>query len=166
MKFQVIALPRSATTWAANWLTDNDAICYHDPLSYKTPQELTAFKPAFDWGISCSSSWIAPNWLDSYDCPRIILERDHSEIDASLTVLGLPVLTDEMYDKFYSLAGPRIHYTDLFDPICAKEIWKYLRGTEFNEERHKILCEMHIQPDFEKWQPNYEIITKLMVEGE
>jgi len=166
MKFQVIGLPRTATTWAANWLTDNDAICYHDPLSYKTIDELKEFKPDFDWGISCSASWIAPKWLNGYDCPRIILDRDPDEIDDSLIKLGLPVLTDEMIDKFFALSGPRIYYTDLFDPISAREIWKHLRGTEFNEERHKILCEMHIEPEFSKWHPDLSIITKLMIEGE
>lgn len=166
MRFQVIALPRCGTTWAANWLTDNDAICYHDPLSYKTPAELSVFNPDYDWGISCSASWIAPNWLNSFDCPRIILKRDITEIEDSLRNIGLPALPDELLEKFYKLSGTRIHYTDLFDTDSAKEIWKYLRGTEFNEERHRILCEMNIQPDFVKWQPNYEIITKLMFEGE
>lgn len=166
MKFQVLSLPRCGTTWAANWLTDNDAICYHDPLSYKTTKELSKHEPGFDWGISCTASWLAPKWINSFYCQRIILVRDLSEINESLVNLGLPEMSPYLVDMFNQLDGWKVNYKDLFNPEKAEEIWAYLRGTPFNRERHKILCEMQIQPDFTKWQPDLAIITKLLQEGE
>ena len=32
----VIGLPRSRTTWMANWLTTTDTLCLHDPLANYT----------------------------------------------------------------------------------------------------------------------------------
>ena len=162
MDFQLIALPRSATTWAANWLTYDGAICYHDPLSYRTLEDLDAHEPGREWGVSCTGLWIFDEWLASYDCPRVILERDIVEINDSLTDIGFGYLPAWCELKFKELPGKRFHYSALFDPDGAAEIWSILRKTKFDVERHKILCEMAIQPDFSKWSPDMEIMAHLL----
>lgn len=162
MDFQLIALPRSGTTWAANWLTYDGAICYHDPLSYRTPAALDAHAPGREWGISCTGSWMLDKWLASYSCPRVILERDIGEINTSLGEIGYSGLPPWCEAKFKELPGKRFHYSALFDPDGAEEIWSILRKTKFDKERHKILCEMSIQPDFTKWKPDAAIMQELM----
>jgi hypothetical protein len=162
MDFQLIALPRSGTTWAANWLTSDGAICYHDPLSSRTLETLGTHEPGREWGVSCTGLWLFDEWLESYNCPRVILERDISEINASLTDIGLKCLPAWCESKFKELPGNRFHYSALFDPDGAEEIWSILRETKFDKERHKILCEMSIQPDFTKWKPDAAIMQELM----
>ena len=40
IEFMVLSAPRSASTWAANWLTTEKTLCLHDPVLEHYPEDL------------------------------------------------------------------------------------------------------------------------------
>ena len=146
LDFAVLALPRSGTTWAANWLTTDTSICWHDPAAYATPFEIEAKHSSAKFrGISCTESWLF-HWAPPER--TIVLERPVDEINESLLGLGLPILPQHMIDVFEWVPGRRVPYRAIFDER-AKEIWEFLiPSIPFNAERHEQLVQMSIQPDF------------------
>lgn len=162
MNFRILGLPRTGTTWAANWLTASGGICYHDPLLSRTPAELFRHDPGRVWGVSCTGLWLFPEWLAANPAPTLILERDRGEVDKSLAELGFYPLPDWAFDAFQRVPGRRMHFSALFDVRTAREIWRFLRpDAPFDEERHALLTEMQIQPDFSKWKPDEGILQLL-----
>lgn len=141
IQFMLLGLPRSGTTWAANWLMTNGVICYHEPLRYMTLGEI-------DGGVSCNGIWLLDSF-DQIDCPRVILERDPNEVNQSLQAIGMPTMPAWSIDRFMSLKGPRFHYTNLF--TNPRAIWSELRADPFDHRRHERLCEMKIEPHMGKW---------------
>lgn len=150
MDFMVIGLARSGTTWASNWLMDQGAICLHDPLSCNTVDDLISFKPGRIWGVSCTALWVHGNdVLNRMTTRRVILSRDADERRADVESIGLGVIPFEA-DELAKIEGKRYDFRDLFNPVKAKEIWEYLRpDAPFDAERHALLCEMKIQPEFD-----------------
>jgi hypothetical protein len=163
MNFAVFGLPRSGTTWAANWLTDSGAICLHDPLVDMELDELMAFQPERPWGISCTGSWMLRSFVDSLKCPILLLERDLSEIQESLSQMGVPLVSDEMAEYFATLPFPRIDYKGIFDGDIACDVWRYLRpDAPFDSDRHAILRQMNVQPNFGTIEPRRDVMEDFM----
>lgn len=168
LDFMVIGLPRSGTTWAANWLTTDTVYCAHDPLyhyhydEWNTRVALEAYRNGYvHAGVSCTGIWRWPAWVNAQPCAKLILERDFGEVQDSLTTLDLPRLDDSAVEQLNSISGFRLPYECLFDPRCARLVWEHLTGGEFNEMRHKALCEYMVQPKFEALQPDPEVTRKL-----
>lgn len=135
--FAIIALPRSGTAWASVWL---DAI--HDPLA-KIP--LDELKDS-EQGLSCTALWLHPEWIYKNIKRWIILENDPDFVNKWAVDNGYQAMPKEAFDKFFSLRGPRMHYSDLFDIDKAKHIWEYLKpDIPFDEKRHNQLKIMNIQ---------------------
>ena len=148
MDFLLTALPRSATTWASVWLMDR-ALCYHDPLANRTPEELRALKLSRKWGISDTTIWALPDEMKRFDCPIAILERDVTEIKKSMARLGAPKINDMEVILFNRAPGRRFHYAQMFDLKGALEIWEYLRpDVPMDIPRWEILRGIQIEPDF------------------
>lgn len=146
LDFIVTALPRSGTTWAANWLTTDTSICLHDALGDYSTEELDARTNKIKrQGIACTAAWMWQDWLQNHKGKVLILERDTAEVNASLVTLGLPPLKKHVVDWFKSTKGVRIPYTALFD--APDEVWAYLMpGVPFDKERHAELKKMNVQP--------------------
>lgn len=171
LDFMVIGLPRSGTTWAANWFTTNTTFCLHDPL-YKAHYK--------DWdsnegnipnhskyqavGISCTGIWRWVNWVNAHPAKKIILARPFSEIQNSLEKAGFSFLDDDAPEILAKINAPKIPYTDLFDSNKAELIWKYIIGQGFCHYRHKMLTEMVLQPEKKQVNQNGTVVQKLVKE--
>ena len=161
LDFVVVGLPRSGTTWASNWLTTDNSICWHDATGFSLPNELDKVesKKRFK-GISCTAAWTWKEWVESHK-RLVILDRDTDEINASLVELGFSPLTTKAIDYFNSIQGFRVKYTDLFD--SPKKIWdKLLPDLPFDGERHEELLKMNIQPIEQVMVPDAEYVKRML----
>lgn len=166
----VIGLPRSATTWAANWLTCERIFCLHDPLNRlhyndwnKDGVHFPNREEMISVGVSCSGVWNFPNFVNRHPAKKLILLRDFEEIQASLGAAGLPFLDENAKSSLGMISGPRLNYRDLFNPSIAEIVWEHLTGSTigFCERRHSILVDMKIEPNFESLNPDYYVTKKL-----
>jgi hypothetical protein len=147
--FMVLGGPRSATTWAANWLNTDTTICLHDPLlEYTTTQlERMTFRGGKRFGISCTSSTLYPDWVNSQKCPKLVLVRDVQEINTSLRSLGLVEMIPARHEA--RLAAIKnamfVHYDKLFSLSWAAVIANHL-GVPFDADRYDVLRQMRVEP--------------------
>ena len=150
--FIVVSLPRCGTTWAANWLTTDTTVCLHDALAYQTFYEIDSnYKTNKKLGISDTGVFLYGDKLNKHPAKKVILHRDIKEINESLANIYLQPMPEELVHRLDEIDGLHVHYTDLFNN--PKPIWDYLIGTEFDEERHNILKQMQIQPEFAALEP-------------
>ncbi len=144
----VLGGPRSATTWAANWLTTDTTICLHDPLleyRIETLQRITFEGRRF--GISCTAACLYPDWVNSQKCPKVVLVRDVREINRSLRELGLVELIPAKHQARLAAVKDAMFapYEWLFDKVGAYTIAKHL-GVPFDAHRHDVLKQMRVEP--------------------
>ena len=164
MNFLITALPRSGTAWASVWLMDG-ALCLHDPLAHRTPEQVLAYAPSSGqrWGAACTGAWLVPGFIQACACPYVLLDRNLADVQQSIVDLHLPPLSDAAVAQFDLTPGPRFDYNDLFDLDGAKAIWGVLRpDMPMNVERWALLTEMMIQTDFYKWNPDPVVIQGLV----
>jgi len=164
----VIGLPRSGTTWAANWLTTDAVFCAHDPLyahhyeDWNKSIGLHAYRNGFvKAGVSCTGIWRWSDWVNEQDCPKVILHRDFDDVQDSLTELGLPRLDDDAPYQLAQCVGLHAPFEDLFDSTAAAAIWAHLTDSEFNEFRHSALIDYSMQPKFESLAPDLAVTRRL-----
>jgi hypothetical protein len=144
LDFIVLGLPRSATTWLANWLTTDRTLCLHDPFARSLPETWDAGGKLL--GISCTGAYLMPTWLAQFDCPVAIIERDPAECDACLAKLGLPD-TAPLREPLANTEGRRFKFADLWNEDTARELWAHLLpGLPFDAARYRLLREMRIEP--------------------
>lgn len=168
LDFMIIALPRSGTTWAANWLTGERTFCVHDPLWTAHYADLDGGVPlrAGDRlsGISCTALWRWPNWLRRHPARKLVLHRDIAEIDASLAAAGLPPITAGAAD-LASIEGEHAPWTDLFKRKRAEELWRWLTvGLPFDAERHAELVQTRIEPQLGAVRRDLALNRRLVAE--
>lgn len=144
--FMLLGLPRSGTTWAANWLTTDRSMCWHDPVGRALPREIDLWDSGSRiCGISCTGSWLWVDWINSHPARKIILERAPEEVNASLQRLGLPTFTREIIAKFRAIRAHRVPWTDLWEK--PRNIWSaLLPEIPFDVERHYELSQMSVTP--------------------
>lgn len=164
INFMILGGPRSATTWAANWLTTDTSVCLHDPLLEYRLEHLQRI--TFDgkrFGISCTSSLLYPDWVNQQRCPKVILYRDVKEINNSLRALGLVELIESRHMKrLYNIKGAKIvPWEYLFLPTGAKMIADHL-GVPFDACRHDILMQMRIEPHWKRLNVGKQAVTDLI----
>lgn len=152
----VIALPRSGTTWAANWLTTDETVCFHDPLWTTHFQDFDRLLPARGMmrttGISCTGLWRWVDWVNAHPARKLILHRDLSEVCESLVRCGVPeaIPTSDAPGLLGSIDGWHTDWKSMFNPDIAEQIWEhFFGGLPFDEERHAELTQMTIQPRFD-----------------
>jgi len=152
ISFMVVALPRSGTTWAANWLTTESTLCLHDPIAYNTLSELDSFEADRILGIADTGIFGYYTKLNKHPAKKVILHRDIEEINTSLAEMGLASMDDSFASMLNDIEGLHIHYSELF--TNPKPIWDYLISTQgFDSERHEVLKQMQIQPAFATLEP-------------
>lgn len=166
VKFMVIGLPRSATTWMANWLTTNDSLCLHDPFSNMFPEDLDKYHTAKTLGISCTGAYMY-KWFQKQTCPCVIIERNMKDVNHSLLKIGLTKMPVFSIDLFNQAKGKRYSFDSIWKEQSAKEMWNYLLPLfPFDVERYRSLSTMNIQPHFGKWKMNNSITNELLRRGD
>jgi hypothetical protein len=170
MDFMVLALPRSGTTWAANWLTTEKTYCAHDPLwtVHYRDVDATIRKAAGDRkaGISCTGCFLFPEWVNEQPARKLILHRDLDEIQASLSRIEWPLMPSDSEQRLDEIDGWHVRHADLFDTDSAAGIWEYLTGEPFDHARHEQLALMRIEPKLDSLiidQPLIELMSREVV---
>lgn len=166
--FIVIGLPRSGTTWLANWLTTDTTLCLHDPFAHLYPDQLDSYQTSKKLGISCTGAYMM-KWLAKQTCPVLIIERDVAEVDAELERMGLWTSKQipNMVPAFQHAQGRRYKFEDIWNEEKAREMWSFLLpGIPFDQERYQSLSVMQIQPHMKTWKPSAEIFNDLINSGE
>jgi len=163
LEFMIIGMPRSGTTWAANWLTTDKTICLHDPLwtHHYTEWDNLADKIGKRVGISCTGIGFWPHWLNDHPARKVIVHRPVDEINMSLRRIN-----KECWDTPMNLGyikGRHVDWQDLFnDP---EPIWNHLLpDIPFNQQRHKLLRQMKIEPVSSVGFENIDLYKQLMSE--
>lgn len=143
----VLSAPRSASTWAANWLTTEETLCLHDPLWGRHYSELDSILSQRRLGLADTGLAKFPDFLAAHPARKLVLHRDLGDCSASLVELGFGQLKhwEGVLDR---IEGWHVPWTDLFDPDKAKPIYEHLLEMEFDAERHALLRDMHVQPRF------------------
>lgn len=172
ISFMVLGGPRSATTWAANWLTTDRTLCLHDPLLEYPIERLQRITFADKrMGISCTSSMLYPDWVNAQKCPKVVLHRPVAEINRSLRELGLVELIPARHEaRLDSVKGPdvmHVPYEYMFAPAGALVIAKHL-GVPFDPLRHDVLRQMRVEPMWRRVNVGKEaaaLLVKRIVEA-
>lgn len=168
IKFMVLGGPRSATTWAANWLTTETTMCLHDPLLEYTKRNLDLIMiPGKEIGFSCTSTLLFSEWFLKHPARKIVLYRDPAEINRGLEALGFPVLDVPAHNARINVAieaGISLwHWDAVFDKLSARKIWEHLLPRiPFDEYRHDLLSGMNVQPHFRRLPVGKEAVTDLI----
>jgi hypothetical protein len=149
--FIVTGLPRSGTTWVANWLTTDDTLCIHDPLYKYSLDQLDTIESNKKLGVSCTGLWRFPDYLEAHPARKLIIHRDLNEINDSLAnEMGVPTVSEKEAESLRDIYGIHASFVDLFNPIIAKEIYETILEKSFDAERHAYLVELNVQPNFSK----------------
>lgn len=166
ISFMVIGLPRSGTTWAANWLCTDHTHCIHDPLykyHYLNLDNLPSHHKQL--GVSCTGLWFFTKWLNAHPARKVILHRDLEEVNASLGKLGFPSYKEEDAAMLDAVNGLHVPYTDLFTQ--PTKLWEYLVGKPFSQadaQRHEELKHIYMQPAFGQIEIDKDVTKRLMKE--
>lgn len=162
--FMIIGLPRSGTTWAANWLTTDKSFCLHDPLYKHHYSDWDVLSKGWydQLGVSCTGIWRWPEFVNAHPARKIVVIRDLEEVNREMEKLGFPELPGDADLMLKDIEAPHVPYTDLFDSERAPLIWaKLLPGVQHCDLRHAQLCELNVQPNFQKIEPDKEVTRKL-----
>lgn len=151
LDFIVTGLPRSGTTWIANWLTTDQSLCIHDPLYKYKLDELDGIITSKKLGISCTAMWNFRDFLNSHPARKLIVHRDLAEVNDSLkNEMHVDTISQEQAASLNDIYGIHADLKDIFDKHKAKEIYETLLQIPFDEERYLQLVEMNVQPNFGK----------------
>ena len=160
LDFAVIALPKSATSWAANWLTTEASVCIHDPMVWHKPDDMASLLslPGSSTkyrGVACTALWMVPGWVQENVRDWIVVERPIDEVNAGLCAMGLGPMPEDAVRLFDEMPGERIAMRDLFSEATAHAVWrKLLPYVPFDAERHRLLTELMVTPAFQRIEPN------------
>lgn len=162
IEFMVIGPPRSGTTWAANWLTTERTLCLHDPLWTMHYTEIDNYPTSRRLGVSCTGLLMFPEWLNRHPARKLVLHRPLEEVNASLDEIGLDLITDAIIGNLDRIEGMHVFWMDLFN--TPEKIHQYLLGEPHDIERHQLLKQMEIQPNFEGLTISREVTKRLVNE--
>jgi len=153
LKRMVIGLPRSGTTWAANFFSVPGETMVHDPLYHTHYSE---WRKTYD-AVSCTGIWDWPEFVNglalNYDTPIVVLHRPLHAIRLSIYQRfqeGSNWLREDAESALDAIKGPsvaHIAWDSMFQPEMARHLWRFMRmPTQFDAVRHKELARMRIDP--------------------
>jgi hypothetical protein len=162
MDFIVMGAPRSGTCWAANWLNSEHALCLHDPLWRLDLDQLDRFQTRKRYfGIACTGVALFPKHLAGHPARRVVLHRPIKEINRSLKRMGLDPVAPEFSDILQGVEGLHVHWLEVFTQ--PHRIWEHLLpDVPFDEERHKELRNYNVQMDFERIDPDPDVVRRML----
>jgi len=162
IEFMILAAPRSATTWTANWLTTDTTLCLHDPLLKWTKDELLELKSNKRLGVACTGLALFPEWVNAHPARKVILHRPLNEVDESLQAIGMTGCSAQWEGVLEMIVGVHIDWQDIF--TRPQYVYEYLLDQPFDAERWASLREMNVQPMFEGLTVNRQATAALMHE--
>lgn len=137
----LLAAPRSATAWAANWLTTDRSLCLHDPLNRWTLAELDQRHiRRRKFGIACTASALLPD-INTHSARKVVLHRDPQEVRESMQRLQIRGSYD--FAALDRIQGRHYDWRQLFEDPAP--IYEYLIQQPFDAERHEELVGMNVQ---------------------
>lgn len=164
IEFMLLAAPRSATTWASNWLTTDTTVCLHDPLVKWTRDELDTIESPKRLGIACTALALFPEWVNAHPARKIILHRDLREVDKSLEGIGMTPCSKQWEGVLDRIQGVHLDWQVIFDPLRARYVYEHLLNLPFDAERWAVLREVNAQPNFGALSVNKAATARLMSE--
>jgi len=157
-KFFITGLPRSRTAWLSTFFSTGQAICYHEPTVGMS--DITELPSVFDTetykyvGVCDSGIGFFAEWILENIQPRtLIVERDPSEVYASIVQMGLKTTRAELNYLASELKKFQSHPLVLWVPfealntkrVMQKIFWHLLPGMAFDETRYKELSRFNIE---------------------
>ena len=162
IEFMIISAPRSASTWASNWLTTDTTLCLHDPLLRWPKEQWNSLQSVKRLGIACTGVALFPAWINEHPARKVILHRELSDVDQSLANIGMTPIGKYWGGVLEKIHGVHLPWSDLFER--PKFIYEYLLDLPFDAERHAYLREINIQPNFGNLSVNRVATARLMAE--
>lgn len=149
LDFIVVSLPRSASTWLANFLTTDRSLCLHDPFALGMPD--TWPRDNRVRGIACTGAYLLGKWMEQFSCPVAVIERDPADCERSLHAVGMSVGCDDLARELKLVPGYRIAFDDLWNEDAARALWAHLLpDAPFDVIRYRLLRDMQVQPHMGK----------------
>lgn len=164
IEFMVITAPRSASTWASNWLTTDTTLCMHEPSWKMDCSEFDSIQSKRMLGLSETSSIGFHKWVKTHPARKVILHRDIAECSASLVELGFPPLGSYWNTALHEIEGRHYHWQDMWDAAKAKEIYEFLLQRDFDAERWNWIKEIEMQPHFAGLTVGKDVAARLLKE--
>lgn len=153
--FMIISLPRSGSTFLANWLTADGSVCLHDPLAnYSLPEIEGMDFGNKKVGIADTSLFLMPKLVNAHPAKKLVVVRDVMDVNNSLRNIGLPEVDPMLAARMNSIEGMRVEFDDIFSLTTAKSAHNYLTGLHFDAHRFNLLTEWNVQPEFRRWTPD------------
>lgn len=155
--FFICALPRSRTSWLANFLTFGDAFCLHEPLV--GIRSLTELRGRFEatgrpivGSSDCGNQYFADALAEEFPGSQfIVVNRPIEDCQKSMDDIGHPdhgtlihsrYLLDEVIKNHAPLV---LDFSELSQPDTGEEICDFL-GLQWDRPRFDMLTTLHIQP--------------------
>lgn len=161
--FAVVGLPRSGTTWLANWLTTDRSLCLHDPFAQGLPENWPIDERRR--GISCTGAYVLGDWLDRQECPVAVIQRPLHECNQSLSRMGWPHVS-HLRRLLNKTEGRRWQYADLWNEEKARDLWAFLLPSiPFDALRYRQLRLMQVQPYMPRWSMVEGVLEEMTRRG-
>ena len=152
LDFMIVALPRSGTAWAANFMTTERSLCWHEPLADHDLADLDKMKMTGLFGIADTQlSLFDPSELNAHPARKLIIHRDFGEIARSLNALSLAPFDDALKhlkscdERMYEVEGWHMPYPALFEADSFKPAFQWLTNMQFDRARHAVLKSLNVQ---------------------
>jgi len=174
VRFFITGLPRSRTSWLANFFTYKDSFCFHELCQYgrdfmQLHQKMCTRVESYVGTSDCAVPYYFDDIIQVGDTWSLaIVERDFDDIEESLVNFH-GKLTGEEYkaletskqkiDIFKNKYNPYIiKFEDLNNINKVEELWYHcIPGLEFDADRFELLNTMNIQPEKKQYMDHLNI---------
>jgi hypothetical protein len=146
--FFIFSLPRSGSAWLSVFLTYENSFCYHEPLSEPEPLHDLFSRPG-SGGVD-TLAYTRPELVGRYR--SFVLKRNYADIEASSRRLGVGYQAPKAEFERVTKGLPEIDYHKLRDLSYLQEVWDKIVSTAFDRDRARLLVDMNIQRDLEKFR--------------
>lgn len=150
-RFFIYSLPRSGTSWLANWFTWRNSFCYHEPFADGNVlhlRERATSRPEAIIGAIDTTSYLRSDIQELFEPhDSFVLIRSYRDIQRSVNEMGIKVDCAAEFDKLM-LATKRmrpVFYEQLASAEYRKLLWMTVIGEDYDEERTNLLWEMNVQ---------------------
>ena len=183
--FFITGLPRSRTSWMANFFTYQNSYCFHEisnnhPHSFGIRDELMNKIQEYKGVSDCLLPYYFEPLADTLENSiLVIIERDFHEVfsslnnwykDNNLNIKNSLLKNLKELDKRLTAMKERyphllVKFEDLDDISVMEEMWYHcVPGIRFDSDRWQMLNNFKIEPEYNKYMTNLknENVMKLM----